>query len=121
MLKEIRCLRIASRSIRSDMADMIHKLREYEREMKDIPPEGNIQHNETPEHNPPHPTRNPDKGRAHGTTNRPPPLDTNAEEREETNRRERIQSNQRFKLLVEALNDAAGGIPKNERVLNNSE
>ena len=60
--------------------------------------------------------RNQDKGRTQGTTSRPPPPDTRAKEREEINRRERIQSNQRFKLLVEALKDAAKDTPKNERV-----
>ena len=119
-LKEIRCLRIASRSIRSEMADMMHKLRECEEEMKDIPPEGNVRHEQTPEHSPPHPTRNQDKGRTHSTTSRPPPPDTRAKEREEINRRERIQSNQRFKLLVEALKDAAKDTQKNERVPSNS-
>ena len=41
MLKEIRCLRIASRSIRSEMAEMIYRLKECEKEMTDILPCGN--------------------------------------------------------------------------------
>ena len=116
ILKEIRCLRTASQSIRTEMANMIHKLREYEEEMKDVPPEGKVRHEQTPEHSPPRPVRNQHKGITHGITSRPPLPDTRAKEREEINRRERIQLNQRFKLLVEALKDAAKDTPKNERV-----